>query len=545
MKGIFKFTVAICLLCMSSAAFAESKIDTPIIGNMQISIQGVSEGNGNKPVSITVTRGKRDSLLPANVVAIDETTTNAEGNFTFTFKTSDANGIDGLWTDAFHTISVNVNGTEIPEKEFFYYTVNSEGQADAVKDFIDTPAQRETMLAANNVGHNTFVELGAWLNSSDDMSKIAEKLNVTFPVQITNKDFITLMNKSVAATRLSSGGSISESQLCELYSDLGISTDSEKKQFMLQSITTNAPYADIESLDAMKARAAVLYTVNKAGSTQITGLLKQNTGILGIGSDTVYAEFTGLTPTQQGRVCEELAGLLISEKVYTISALMGKLSDAIDLAENNNNVIINPPGGSSGGGGGGGFTLPAAPILGEEKKAFEDIDSVPWADEAIMWLYKNGIISGVSEGIFEPNREVKREEFVAMIVNAAKLPKLDGEMTFDDVKVGAWYYDSIKTAYLNGITNGITENTFGVGRYITRQDMAVMLYRTFESKFLNNPQNSLSFTDSDKIAGYAETAVLNLSGAGVINGIGNGEFAPAANATRAQAAVMIYKIMNL
>ena len=88
------------------------------------------------------------------------------------------------------------------------------------------------------------------------------------------------------------------------------------------------------------------------------------------------------------------------------------------------------------------------------------------------------------------------------------------------------------------------DNTFGVGRNITRQDIAVILYRIAEDS-LDVKNEEFRFDDDVMIADYARTAVYALREAGVINGVTDMEFAPQKDATRAETAVVLYRFINL
>lgn len=101
----------------------------------------------------------------------------------------------------------------------------------------------------------------------------------------------------------------------------------------------------------------------------------------------------------------------------------------------------------------------------------------------------------------------------------------------------------IKTAYALGIVNGVSENSFGIGAYISRQDMAVMITRAKNIELADNtPDNT--FTDADTIAEYARTSVDYLQNAGVINGYDDGSFRPSGNVTRAETAKVLYGLLK-
>ena len=80
---------------------------------------------------------------------------------------------------------------------------------------------------------------------------------------------------------------------------------------------------------------------------------------------------------------------------------------------------------------------------------------------------------------------------------------------------------------------------------MSRQDMAVVIYRTAEKLGLKISGEAESFADSSDISDYAKDAVKALTAKGIINGMGDGTFAPKATVTRAQAAKVIYGLIEL
>ena len=178
---------------------------------------------------------------------------------------------------------------------------------------------------------------------------------------------------------------------------------------------------------------------------------------------------------------------------------------------------------------------------------FNDIDTVAWAEEAIISLTEQGILNGVGDKLFAPDRKVTREEFAAMLERAFLASAKTEEIKFSDVLSGAWYYDSVAKAYGAGIVHGESESIFGTGKNITRQDMAVMLYRAAGYVKFNIPvpEEYVKFDDDAFVSDYAKDAVYALRAAGIINGVSESAFAPTENATRAQAAKMIYGLLEL
>ena len=174
---------------------------------------------------------------------------------------------------------------------------------------------------------------------------------------------------------------------------------------------------------------------------------------------------------------------------------------------------------------------------------FSDLDSVLWAKEAILELAGKGIINGVGDNRFDPNKNVTRAEFLKMLVCAFDFTDNSAECSFDDVIKGEWYYPYIATAEKLGITGGIGENKFGTSTYITRQEMAVMIHRAAVRAYLPvTDKKGEEFSDDSEIADWAKRSVSLMRGAGIINGVGDNYFSPNSGATRAQAAKMIYEL---
>ena len=176
------------------------------------------------------------------------------------------------------------------------------------------------------------------------------------------------------------------------------------------------------------------------------------------------------------------------------------------------------------------------PMEVPEKTEFNDIESADWARDAIYSLCERKILNGYEDGSFRPNENIKREEFVTVIVRYLGL-ELSSQCNFSDVSEDDWFSKYVAAAYANKIISGVSEAEFGTGRPITRQDAAVILNNIGK---LASTDSKIDFADADKIADYALEAIKVLSGKGVINGNPDGSFNPTGALTRAQAAKMIF-----
>ncbi|MBY9078919.1 S-layer homology domain-containing protein [Paenibacillus sp. HN-1] len=181
--------------------------------------------------------------------------------------------------------------------------------------------------------------------------------------------------------------------------------------------------------------------------------------------------------------------------------------------------------------------------------SFTDLGNFDWAAPAIQELTAKGILKGVSATSFAPKKEVTRAEFITMIVRAFGLLDEAASASFTDVKTTDWSYGYIASGVKNGLVNGVGGGKFDPKRAVTREEMAIIAanaLKQFKGKTVLNPDQALSgFTDKDSIAAYAKEAVALLAQEGVVNGLTPDTFGPKGISNRAQAAVIISRLINL
>lgn len=197
----------------------------------------------------------------------------------------------------------------------------------------------------------------------------------------------------------------------------------------------------------------------------------------------------------------------------------------------------------SGGGTGGGVSNPPAVTPSDTKTSneiFSDMNGAPWAKTAVETLYNKGIVSGKTKTEFCPNDTVTRAEFAKLIVMCKNALVKGNTQYFSDVASDSWYFDYVNSAYLINAVKGDDSGRFNPNNKITRQDMAVMIYRAMGMTDEDKPD----FSDAGEIGEYAVNAVGTLYNKGIVSGMGDGSFAPKDFATRAQAAQMIYKLIS-
>lgn len=335
----------------------------------------------------------------------------------------------------------------------------------------------------------------------------------------------------------------------------------------LQAISGKSSYANYSKMsDSMKMSVcALLQDIDFTSTEEFYDAFNVSVVMSEVKQAKYWTDITGII----ARHSDILTGIKLGENSYSesVNTAIAKIT-AKSIAEfvtAVNNIIDGQPvkpeqEPSSGGVGGGGYTGSVnqntlSPIgqtgttgnAGDGNKIpFVDIDNFKWAHNAIKRLYNDGIINGKGEGKFEPESNITRAEFLKMIMRAMKIDLTadsGAELPFGDVK-DDWYKEYVRTAYELNIVNGISADEFGVNDNILRQDMAVIAYRVFELKNVALKGDECTLKDYELTADYAKEAVAALYTADIIKGDDAKMFNPKQNLTRAEAAMVIYNILQ-
>ncbi|MEQ8175512.1 MAG: S-layer homology domain-containing protein [Syntrophomonadaceae bacterium] len=165
---------------------------------------------------------------------------------------------------------------------------------------------------------------------------------------------------------------------------------------------------------------------------------------------------------------------------------------------------------------------------------FSDIQG-HWAEASINQLIASQAISGYPDNTFRPENSITRAEFASIVMKAFNfVPKANVVVFFDTYK--HWAKDAISNATAYGIVSGYDTVTFGPEDYVTREQMALMIYHacSMEGSFQGK-----SFTDQASISSWANDAVAAISQKNLMGGYADGSFNPRGLATRAEAATLI------
>jgi hypothetical protein len=188
-------------------------------------------------------------------------------------------------------------------------------------------------------------------------------------------------------------------------------------------------------------------------------------------------------------------------------------------------------------------------VVVENKVSFSDIASVEaWAGREIQVVAAKGAIEGKAAGTFAPQDKVTRAEFAKMLIRALDLDNGSATASFDDVKAGDWFAPYVAAAANLKIINGRSASKFDPNATITRAEMATMIARALKvsqgvSDVADADAALKGFADAGKISASLKAGVAFAASNGIVQG-NAGKFLPNNNATRAEAAVIIYRAIN-
>lgn len=172
---------------------------------------------------------------------------------------------------------------------------------------------------------------------------------------------------------------------------------------------------------------------------------------------------------------------------------------------------------------------------------FYDVAKESWYNDAVDYVYKNGLMSGTSSNTFSPDANMSRAMMVTVLYSLAGKPTTGTSEPFMDVSSSDWYYSPVVWAYKNGIVAGTSANTFSPDSNITREQMVAIFAKYAAYKGLKTPAsaNLNGYSDRYSISSYAVDAFKWSVSAGIISGTSATTLGPQGTATRAQCAVIM------
>ncbi len=515
-------------------------------GEQTVTVEVTYTDNSNKAVAgeVVTVIVEEKGADPKNEIYWNDSVTNANGKASFSFKMLDANG------SGTYVTKVGVDGNVVTSDDEFIFTDSTDaaGFLESVNDATDVTMQGIIEGGADkglDVA-GTYAELGA-----DKAKVIAVIYNAKTAAAYTSLgDVILDFDTAVAIAAINSGKA--DAPVEDYAYIFGFDTEGyyaglsnnakEDVADDLKGVTEDL--TDTASIKEAFDKAVALALFNDMDN-ETKGNLEEYIDYANENSYTNIDldDYNDLSASFKKDVMETMK----NSKFADFDEVEEKFNNAVEKAADEQD---NKEDSYTGGGGGAiGNTIVISPEIlnpsAQQKDLFTDLATVEWAKEAINSLAADGVINGVSAGVFAPNDVLTREQFVKILVGALNI-NASGDMPFADVAAGSWYYDFVLAAYNSGIVNGVDAANFGVGGSLTREQLCTMVYRAIkalgiELKMVNAPA---AFADDALISDYAKEAVSYLYQAGIVNGVGDGNFAPQNVTTRAMGAKVIYGVLE-
>ncbi len=541
-------TVPISLAVALSGISAFAK--TSQTGDFEITSSGSISAKNGEEITIDVYYPDKTytDLLNADIgdytkilLRRDQTTVGESGKYEFKFKVG--NIPTGEYTVRISKTNAKTADDVVVEKLVYsnpndYKTaveaLNKAASVIELKNIIDTYSMALGIDLSNETDSDAVLTI--MLNSvkaeklkSDDAKSVQNCFNLSKLVAELNSSKTENINNKITVLDLSKCG------LDGYYTKSYVNEDVQKN---LTSRVSGKNFDSIPKLYKSLCEQFVLAVVEKSGSNSA---IKE---VIDGFSEEIGASVSGFSE----RNLSELSG----QNYNDYSAL----KSAIDNIKSSNSGSPSSSGGNRGGGSGGSIggtkTYPTVVPDTDNKDielnyyVFDDLDGVEWAREPICKLAEMGVLRGKEYRLFYPNDNITREEFVKMLTVAYKLNIENKTAKFTDVNADDWFMPYVAAAFENGIVNGVSDDMFGTGQNITRQDLAVMAYNAALKNGVEfNTEGVQKFSDDDKISDYAKTAVYALKSQDIVNGIDGKNFAPQDTATRAEAAKILYALISL
>ncbi|MGI6031244.1 MAG: leucine-rich repeat protein [Eubacteriales bacterium] len=190
------------------------------------------------------------------------------------------------------------------------------------------------------------------------------------------------------------------------------------------------------------------------------------------------------------------------------------------------------------------YPASAVEVMEKPQKEFVDVKSDDWYYDAVHFMEEKGLMQGMDEDTFSPQSSTSRAMLVTILWRMEKSPAQDAEVSFPDVAEGSYYESAVGWASTNHLVSGYDNGCFGPDDPITREQLAAILYRYMDSPEIDSSKLD-DFLDAGQISAYASDAMCWAVSEGIISGVESNLLAPQSEATRAQVAAMLMRLVKL
>lgn len=183
--------------------------------------------------------------------------------------------------------------------------------------------------------------------------------------------------------------------------------------------------------------------------------------------------------------------------------------------------------------------------LVDNSKNFSDVAAGDWFADSVQFTASRELFSGVGNGGFAPYDTMTRSMLVTVLHRLEGSPAPTASGSFQDVPQGTWYSTAADWAAEQGITSGTSAGLFDPNAPITRETLALMLYRSAGSPAVASDGKLESFQDGAQVSSWAREAMEWACANGILTGDNNGQLRPQADSTRAEVAAMLTRFVSL
>lgn len=183
-------------------------------------------------------------------------------------------------------------------------------------------------------------------------------------------------------------------------------------------------------------------------------------------------------------------------------------------------------------------------VQGDYQEDFSDVPVGAWYFEAVKYVHRNWLMTGLNNYMFGPTDNLARAQFAVILHRMNNEPKVEYVPKFYDVIPGQWYTDAILWASNTGVVTGYSNGNYGPGDLINREQMALMMYRyaTYKGYDTGGKTDFSKYPDASYVSDFAKEAMQWAVGNGIITGTNNGtRLNPQGNANRAECATIIMR----
>ena len=172
---------------------------------------------------------------------------------------------------------------------------------------------------------------------------------------------------------------------------------------------------------------------------------------------------------------------------------------------------------------------------------FADVPDAAWYSQAVQYVSEHNMMGGTGGSAFSPNSPTSRGMLVTVLHRMEGTPSASGA-AFTDVPAGQWYAPAVAWAGANGIVTGYSDGSFQPNAPVTREQLAAILYRyaRYKGYRVTASGDAAAFPDGDRVSAYAVDAVNWAVGTGLLQGSDH-MLAPNGGATRAQTATILMR----